>query len=94
MYTEFVACYEASGRVTWLKKFVPGLRVVDSIEKPLKLYCDNEPAVFYAHNNKSSDCGPKSGPKKRISFQTRKVIVAVNLTVIIVMMRHALYTDL
>jgi hypothetical protein len=28
--------------------------VVDSIEKPLKMYCDNEPAVFYAHNNKSS----------------------------------------
>ena len=22
--------------------------------KPLKLYCDNEPVVFYAHNNKSS----------------------------------------
>ena len=54
MYAEFVACYEASGQVTWLKKFVPGLKVVDSIEKPLKLYCDNEPAVFYAHNNKSS----------------------------------------
>jgi hypothetical protein len=50
----FVACYEASGQVKWLKKFVPGLRVVDSIEKPLKMYCDNEPAVFYAHNNKSS----------------------------------------
>jgi hypothetical protein len=28
--------------------------VVDSIQKPLKLYCDNEPAVFYTHNNKSS----------------------------------------
>ena len=28
--------------------------MVDSIEKPLKLYCDYEPAVFYAHNNKSS----------------------------------------
>ena len=54
MYAEFVACYEASGQVTWLKKFVPGLRVVDSIEKQLKLYCINEPAVFYAHNNKSS----------------------------------------
>jgi len=54
MYAEFVACYEASGQVTWLKKFVPGLKVVDSIEKPLKLYCDNEPAVFCAHNNKSS----------------------------------------
>ena len=28
--------------------------MVDSIEKPLKMYCDNEPAVSYAHNNKSS----------------------------------------
>ena len=30
------------------------MKVVDIIERPLKLYCDNEPAVFYAHNNKSS----------------------------------------
>jgi hypothetical protein len=52
MYAEFVACYEATGQAMWLKKFVPGLRVVD---RPLKLYCDNEPAIFYAHNNKSSD---------------------------------------
>jgi hypothetical protein len=28
------------------------LRVVDSIERPLKLYCNNKPAVLYAHNNK------------------------------------------
>ena len=41
-------------QVKWLKKFIPGLRVVDSIEKLLKMYCDNESAVFYAHNNKSS----------------------------------------
>jgi hypothetical protein len=52
MYAEFVACYEAVGQAMWLKKFVPSLRVVDSIERPLKLYCDNEPAVLYAHNNK------------------------------------------
>jgi hypothetical protein len=26
--------------------------VVDSIERPLKLCCDNEPALLYAHNNK------------------------------------------
>jgi hypothetical protein len=38
----------------WLKKFVSGLRVVDSIKRPLKLYCDNEPAVLYAHNNKKT----------------------------------------
>ena len=33
---------------------MPGLKVVDGIHKPLKLYCDNELAVCYAHNNKSS----------------------------------------
>jgi hypothetical protein len=52
MYAEFVAYYEATGQAMWLKKFVPDLRVVDSIERPLKLYCDNEPTVLYAHNNK------------------------------------------
>jgi hypothetical protein len=54
MYAEFVTCYEAVGQAMWLKKFVSGLRVVDSIERPLKLYCDNEPAVLYAHNNKKN----------------------------------------
>jgi hypothetical protein len=52
MYAEFVTCYEVVGQPMWLKKFMPGLRVVDSIERQLKLYCDNEPAVLYAHNNK------------------------------------------
>jgi hypothetical protein len=54
MVAEYVACYEATGQANWLKKFIPGLRVVDSIQRPLRMYCDNEPAVFYAHNNKSS----------------------------------------
>jgi len=52
MYAHFIACYEASGQVNWLNKFIPSLKVVDNIDKPLKLYCDNEPAVLYAHNNK------------------------------------------
>jgi hypothetical protein len=38
----------------WLKKFMPGLRVVDSIERPLKLYYVNALAVLYAHNNKKT----------------------------------------
>jgi hypothetical protein len=54
MYAEFVVCYEATRQVNWLKKFIPGLKVVDEIHKPLKLYCDNNPAVQYDHNNKSS----------------------------------------
>jgi hypothetical protein len=54
MYAEFIACYEATRQAMWLNKFVPGLRVVDSIERPLKLYCDNEPAILYIHNNKKT----------------------------------------
>ena len=45
MYVEFVACYEATGQVNWLKKFIPGLKVVDDIYRPLKLYYDNYPTV-------------------------------------------------
>jgi hypothetical protein len=54
MYAEFVACYEAVEQAMWLKKFMPGLRVVDSIERPLKLYYVNALAVLYAHNNKKT----------------------------------------
>jgi hypothetical protein len=48
MYAEFVACYETTGQVNWLKKFIPGLKVIDNINEPLRLYCDNN------HNNRSS----------------------------------------
>jgi hypothetical protein len=54
MYAEFVTCYEVVGQAMWLKKFVSGVRVVDNIERPLNLYCDNEPAILYAHNNKKT----------------------------------------
>jgi hypothetical protein len=54
MYAEFIACLDATGQAILLKKFIPNLKVVDCIDKPLKMYCDNQPAVFYAHNNKSS----------------------------------------
>jgi hypothetical protein len=55
MHAEFIACHDTIGQVIWLKKFVPDLRVVDCINKPLKMYCDNQPAVYDAHNNKSSN---------------------------------------
>jgi hypothetical protein len=54
MYTEFVACYETTGQTMWLKKFVPSLRVIDSIERPQKLYYNNKPTVLYAHNDKNT----------------------------------------
>ena len=53
MEAEFVSCFEASSHGVWLKSFISGLRIVDSISRPLKLYCDNSAAVFMAKNNKS-----------------------------------------
>jgi hypothetical protein len=54
MAAEFIACYEASNHGVWLRNFVTGLRIVDDIERPLKLFCDNKSAVLYSNNNRSS----------------------------------------
>ena len=53
MEAEFVSCFEATSHGVWLKSFISGLRVVDSIFKPLRVFCDNSTAVFMAKNNKS-----------------------------------------
>ena len=41
MVAEFIVCYEASNYGIWLRNFVTRLRIVDGIERPLKLYYDN-----------------------------------------------------
>ena len=53
MEAEFVSCFEATSHGVWMKSFISGLRIVDSISKPLRMYCDNSAAVFMAKNNKS-----------------------------------------
>ena len=54
MAIEFVACYETSNHEIWLWNFVTGLCILEGVERPLKLYCDNKSAVLYSNNNKSS----------------------------------------
>ena len=54
MEAEFVACYESMIHALWLRNFISGLRVVDTITKPLKIYCDNSTAVFFSKNDKYS----------------------------------------
>ena len=53
MATEYIACYEASNHGNWLKNFIISLKVVQGIERLLKLYCDNQSAVMFANNNRS-----------------------------------------
>ena len=54
MEAEFVACFEATIHGLWLRNFISGLRIVDSIARPLKIYCDNSAAVFFSKNDKYS----------------------------------------
>ncbi|KAL0462713.1 UNVERIFIED_CONTAM: Retrovirus-related Pol polyprotein from transposon TNT 1-94 [Sesamum latifolium] len=53
MKAEFVSCFEATSHGVWLKSFISGLRIMDSISRPLRIYSDNSAAVFMAKNNKS-----------------------------------------
>ena len=54
MEAEFMSCFKATSHGVRLKSFISGLKVVDSISRPLKIYSDNSAVVFMAKNNKSS----------------------------------------
>ena len=55
MKAEYVACYEATCHAIWFRNFVLGLHVIDSIMKPLRIYCDNSATVRFSKNNKKED---------------------------------------
>ena len=46
MEVEFVSYFEATSHGVWMKSFIFGLRIVDSISRSLKVFCDNSTAVF------------------------------------------------
>jgi len=54
MVAEFIACFEGSNHGIWLRNFIASLRVVDDIERPLKIYCDNKSRVLYSNNIRSA----------------------------------------
>jgi len=54
MQVEFVACYGGASQAMWLKNFIFGLLIIDSISKPIKISCDNSATIFFIKNNKSS----------------------------------------
>jgi len=52
MEAESVACFEATVHALWLRNFVSRLGIVDSIARPLRIYCDNSTTVFFSKNDK------------------------------------------
>lgn len=54
MQAKYIAVHEATGQTLWLRNFILEIKIVDSIQRPLKIFCDNAAAVFFAKNNKRS----------------------------------------
>ncbi|CAL8167447.1 unnamed protein product [Prunus armeniaca] len=54
MFSEYIACYEATSHVVWLRNFIKDIKVVDSISRPRQIYNDNIATVFHYMNNNMS----------------------------------------
>lgn len=54
MEAEFVASFEATIQSLWLRNFVSCLQIIDNIERPSRIYCDNSAAVFFSKNDNYS----------------------------------------
>ncbi|XP_062026284.1 secreted RxLR effector protein 161-like [Rosa rugosa] len=63
MYAEFVALYEATIHGVWLRNFIRGMKAIDTIHRPLPIYCDNSAAVFFSKNNMRSSKSKFVDPK-------------------------------
>ncbi|GJV05019.1 hypothetical protein Tco_1338588 [Tanacetum coccineum] len=48
---EYIVAYDASKEVVWVRKFIYGLGVVPTIEKPISMYCDNTGAITIANES-------------------------------------------
>ncbi|GKB68489.1 hypothetical protein Tco_0929901 [Tanacetum coccineum] len=57
MMAEHVACYHATSHAILLKNLIYGLKVVDFISRPLRLYCDNSSAVRFSNNTNFTGAG-------------------------------------
>ncbi|KAM2897840.1 hypothetical protein COP2_007438 [Malus domestica] len=55
---EFIALFEATKKGMWLKNLISFMRIVDTILRPLTIYCDNKSAIFFSKNNKKFDATP------------------------------------
>ncbi|GJZ72344.1 retrovirus-related pol polyprotein from transposon TNT 1-94 [Tanacetum coccineum] len=50
---EYIAAFDASKEAVWVRKFISGLGVVPTIEKPINMYCDNTGAIAISNESES-----------------------------------------
>ncbi|GJS04700.1 hypothetical protein Tco_0321208 [Tanacetum coccineum] len=46
---EYIAALEAAMEAVWIRKFIPGLGIVPTINEPIKMFCDNSAALYFAN---------------------------------------------
>ncbi|GKB75431.1 hypothetical protein Tco_0942326 [Tanacetum coccineum] len=49
--TQYIAAFDASKEVVWIRKFIFGLGVVPTIEEPINMYFDNTGAIAIAKDH-------------------------------------------
>ncbi|GKA84968.1 putative RNA-directed DNA polymerase [Tanacetum coccineum] len=57
MMAEYVSVYNATCHAMLLRNLITGLKIINSISRPLKIYCDNSAAVSFSNSNSSTGAG-------------------------------------
>nr|GEW16125.1 chaperone protein DnaJ 15-like [Tanacetum cinerariifolium] len=57
MIAEYVSVYNATCHAMLLRNFIIGLKIINSISRPLKIYRDNSAAVSFSNSNSSTGAG-------------------------------------
>ncbi|GJS67191.1 hypothetical protein Tco_0681755, partial [Tanacetum coccineum] len=47
----YIIAFDSSKETIWVRKFIYGLGVVPTIEKPINMYCDNTGAIVIANES-------------------------------------------
>ncbi|XP_040864968.1 secreted RxLR effector protein 161-like [Glycine max] len=46
MEAKFFSCFKATSHGVWLKSFIFALKIVDTISRPLRIFCDNSANLY------------------------------------------------
>ena len=91
MEAEYMACYEATCQAIWLRNFISAMGVVDSISRPLKLYCDNSSTVSFSKNTRSTSRSKHIDIRYYFVIDlVAEVLIAIEYTLTTSMLAHPL----
>jgi len=54
MEAEYITCFETTRQTIWLSNFIAELGIMESISRPLIIYCDNFVMVCFFRNNNTT----------------------------------------